>query len=42
MTDINYLDTYIAISQVKAQYCRALDTKDWATYGDVFIDDVEL
>ena len=34
MTDIAYLEAYIAISQVKAQYCRAMDTKDWAGYGD--------
>jgi hypothetical protein len=42
MIDIAYLEAYVAISQVKAQYCRALDTKDWVAYGDVFTDDVEL
>src|SRR5882724_84805 len=42
MTDIAYLEAYVAISQVKAQYCRGLDTKDWVAYGDVFTDDVEL
>lgn len=36
------LEAYIAISEVKARYCRALDTKDWEGYGDVFTDDVEL
>jgi hypothetical protein len=33
MTDIAYLEAYVAISQVKAQYCRGLDTKDWVAYG---------
>ena len=42
MTDIAYLEAYVAISQVKAQYCRGLDTKDWVAYGDVFTDDVEM
>lgn len=42
MTDIAKLEAYVAISEVKARYCRALDTKDWAGYGDVFTDDVEL
>jgi hypothetical protein len=32
MTDIAELEAYIAISQVKARYCRTLDTKDWAGY----------
>jgi len=42
MTDIAEIEAYIAISQVKARYCRTLDTKDWAGYGDVFTDDLEL
>ena len=42
MTDLAYFEAYVAISQVKARYCRTLDTKDWAGYGDVFTDNVEL
>jgi uncharacterized protein (TIGR02246 family) len=42
MTDLAFLDAYAAISTVKAHYCRTLDTKDWAGYGDVFTDDIEL
>jgi ketosteroid isomerase-like protein len=37
-----YQRDYIAISQVKARYCRFLDTKDWAAYADLFTDDFEL
>jgi len=39
---LEYLEAYIAISQVKARYCRTLDTKDWVGYGEVFTDDIEL
>jgi uncharacterized protein (TIGR02246 family) len=28
-----------AIKQLKARYCRLLDTKDWAGWRDVFADD---
>lgn len=35
-------EAYIAISQVKARYCRTLDTKDWAGFADVFTEDFEL
>ena len=30
------------ISEVKARYCRMLDTKDWAGYADVFTEDFIL
>ncbi len=33
---------YIAISQVKARYCRLLDTKDWEGFADLFTEDFEL
>jgi uncharacterized protein (TIGR02246 family) len=36
------IEAYIEISQVKARYCRTLDTKDWAGYADVFTEDFEL
>jgi uncharacterized protein (TIGR02246 family) len=39
MSDNTELEAYIAISQVKARYCRTLDTKDWAGYTDVFTED---
>ncbi len=39
---MQYLEAYVAISQVKARYCRTLDTKDWDGYADVFTEDVEL
>lgn len=42
MTDIAELEAYIAISQVKARYCRTLDTKDWAGYAEVFTENFEL
>lgn len=28
-----------AIKQLKARYCRLLDTKDWAAWRDIFTDD---
>lgn len=42
MIDHAYLEAYVAISQVKARYCRALDTKDWEAFAELFTDDVEL
>ncbi len=35
-------EDFIAISKVKAQYCRFLDTKDWAAYTDLFTEDFVL
>jgi uncharacterized protein (TIGR02246 family) len=40
--DIATIADYIAICEVKARYCRTLDTKDWAGYADVFTEDLEL
>ena len=42
MSEDTYAQDYIAISQVKAQYCRFLDTKDWAAYTNLFTEDLEL
>lgn len=42
MSAETYAQDYIAISQVKARYCRFLDTKDWAAYEDLFTEDFEL
>ena len=33
---------HLAISEVKARYCRAMDTKDWVAFADVFTEDFEL
>lgn len=40
----NHLDiaTYLAITELKARYCRMLDTKDWAGFAQVFTEDFEL
>ena len=42
MADTDYIEAYIAISQVKARYCRTMDTKDWAGYAECFTEDYEL
>jgi len=39
--DVNFAD-WLAIANVKAAYCRLLDTKDWAGWGDLFTEDFEL
>ena len=33
---------WLAISTLKARYCRCLDTKDWAGYTGVFTEDAVL
>jgi 3-phenylpropionate/cinnamic acid dioxygenase small subunit len=42
MNELAKLEAYLAIGEVKARYCRLLDTKDWAGYADVFTEDFEL
>jgi uncharacterized protein (TIGR02246 family) len=39
MDDLGDLE---AIKQLKARYCRTMDTKDWAAMRQVFTDDVEM
>lgn len=39
---MNHADDFIAIAQVKARYCRFLDTKDWAAYTDLFTENFIL
>jgi hypothetical protein len=34
MNDAAEIPAYLGISRTKARYCRTLDTKDWADYGD--------
>ena len=36
------MDDVEAIKQLKARYCRLMDTKDWAAYRQVFADDVTM
>lgn len=33
---------WVAICEVKARYCRLLDTKDWAGYAALFTEDAVL
>lgn len=33
---------WVAIANVKAAYCRLLDTKNWAGWGELFTEDFEL
>jgi hypothetical protein len=33
---------WLSICNVKARYCRCLDTKDWAGYADCFTEDLIL
>jgi hypothetical protein len=36
------VDDLEAIKQLKARYCRTMDTKDWAAMRGVFTDDVTI
>ena len=36
------MDDIEAIKQLKARYCRLMDTKDWEGYRRVFADDVTM
>jgi hypothetical protein len=42
MKDLQAINDYLAICEVKARYCRYLDTKDWAAWRDLFTEDYEL
>jgi uncharacterized protein (TIGR02246 family) len=33
---------WLAITNLKARYCRCLDTKDWAGFANVFVEDVVI
>lgn len=39
MDDVTRLLDIEAIKQLKARYCRLLDTKDWAAWRELFTDD---
>jgi uncharacterized protein (TIGR02246 family) len=36
------MDDVEAIKQLKARYCRTMDTKDWPAMRQIFIDDVTI
>ncbi len=36
------MDDVEAIKQLKARYCRTMDTKDWTAMREVFTDDVTM
>lgn len=42
MNDLEQLQARVAISEVKARYCRFLDTKNWDGYASLFTEDFEL
>lgn len=42
MSDTTFTETYLAISAVKARYCRLLDTKDWSGFAALLTQDFEL
>jgi ketosteroid isomerase-like protein len=35
-------DDFLALTQAKGRYCYTLDTRDWAGFGDLMTDDIEL
>jgi hypothetical protein len=42
MSDIDGLRDRLAICDLKARYCRFLDTKQWDAWSDLFTEDYEL
>jgi len=40
MADATFAD-WVAITNLKAAYCRLLDTKDWEGWGQLFTEDFE-
>jgi uncharacterized protein (TIGR02246 family) len=40
MADLARIEAYMAITQLKARYCRVLDGKDWDAYAELFTPDV--
>lgn len=39
---MNNFDDWLAICNLKATYCRLLDTKDWEGWAQLFTEDVEV
>lgn len=42
MKNIDEWNDWLAICELKARYCRLMDTKDWAGYRELFTEDYEL
>ena len=42
MTDLDALLERAKIAELKARYCRLIDTKDWDRFADLFTDDAEM
>lgn len=42
MKDLEAMKDWLALCEAKARYCRTLDTKDWAGFADLFVDDYVL
>lgn len=42
MTSAPVFADWLAIANLKARYCRYLDTKDWAGYASLFTEDVVI
>ncbi|MDO3333924.1 nuclear transport factor 2 family protein [Mycobacteroides abscessus] len=42
MTNPAAIAAYVDLSQAKARYCRAVDTKDWNTVADLMTSDIEF
>jgi uncharacterized protein (TIGR02246 family) len=42
MTERAGFDDWLAIANLKADYCRLLDTKDWQGWGQLFTEDFHL
>ena len=42
MADVTMIEAFVGISQVNAQFCRALDGKDWAAFAALLTEDFVL
>jgi hypothetical protein len=42
MTDQADIIAFVELSQAKARYCRALDTRDWTSLAELMTTDVEF
>lgn len=42
MSSVENIDTWMALSEAKAGYCRALDSKDWESFAGLMTEDFEL
>jgi len=42
MADLEMIDAFVAISQVNARFCSALDSKQWAAFAELLTEDFVL